>query len=262
MYPIGIHFLITQIVGGFLLALFRNRTSGTFNDSYEYAILITGFTGLVTMVPCIYLYKKDHLSRIAWGVIPRKPGATLSWKQEILLLLTGAGLAQYGNMLVGMLQIFIDTSAYQEEMDRITQGKGIWMLIFWMAVVAPVAEEMIFRWLIYLRLRDRFSVSWAAVISALLFGIYHGNIQQFFYASLLGFVFAVILEKSGSLLSCVLLHIGANLWSVLISEYGLVIIDIYGAAVYFLLEMLLLVSMIAGVSYYMVRGKGKERRLV
>lgn len=262
MYPIGIHFLITQIVGGFLLALFRNRASGTFNDSYEYAILITGLTGLVTMIPCICLYRKDQLSRMAWGVIPRKPGATISWNQGILLLLTGAGLAQYGNMLVGILQKFVDTSAYREEMNKITQGKGILMLVFWMAVIAPVAEEMIFRWLIYLRLRDRVSASWAAVISALLFGIYHGNIQQFFYASMLGFVFAVILEKSGNLLSCVLLHVGANLWSVLISEYGLALIGIYGATVYFLLEMLLLVCMITGVFYYMVRGKGKERRLL
>lgn len=262
MYPIGIHFLITQIVGGLLLAFFRDQSSGIVNDSYEYAILITGITGLVTMIPCIWLYRKDHLSRMAWGVISPKNSVSISWKQGVLLLLTGAGLAQYGNMLVGMLQIFIDTSAYQEEMNRITQGKGIWMLVFWMAAVAPVAEEMIFRWLIYLRLRDRFSVSWAAVISALLFGIYHGNIQQFIYASMLGFIFALILEKSGSLLSCVLLHIGANLWSVLISEYGLAIIGIYGATVYFLLEMLLLVCMITGVIYYMVRGKGKERRLV
>lgn len=53
-------------------------------------------------------------------------------------------------------------------------------MIFWMGIVAPAAEEMIFRWLIYLRLRDWLKMPVAAVISGLIFGIYHGNIVQEF----------------------------------------------------------------------------------
>lgn len=54
------------------------------------------------------------------------------------------------------------------------------MMIFWMGIIAPAAEEMIFRWLIYLRLRDWLKMPVAAVISGLIFGIYHGNIVQEF----------------------------------------------------------------------------------
>ena len=39
------------------------------------------------------------------------------------------------------------------------------MMIFWMGIIAPAAEEMIFRWLIYLRLRDWLKMPVAAVIS-------------------------------------------------------------------------------------------------
>ena len=55
----------------------------------------------------------------------------------------------------------------------------------------------------------------AAVISGLIFGIYHGNLVQAVYASLLGIVFAYILDISGCLWSSVLLHMGANIWSLI-----------------------------------------------
>ena len=102
------------------------------------------------------------------------------------------------------------------------------MMIFWMGIIAPAAEEMIFRWLIYLRLRDWLKMPVAAVISGLIFGIYHGNIVQGIYASILGTAFAWILEMSGNIYSSMLLHMGANIWSLLISEYAL---DLYSTEI-------------------------------
>lgn len=81
---------------------------------------------------------------------------------------------------MAILQSFINSSTYQESMTRITEGKSLLMMIFWMGIIAPAAEEMIFRWLIYLRLRDWLKLPVAAVISGLIFGIYHGNIVQEF----------------------------------------------------------------------------------
>ena len=51
------------------------------------------------------------------------------------------------------------------------------------------------------------------VISGMIFGIYHGNLVQAVYAGILGMVFADFLEISGCLWSSVLLHMGANIWS-------------------------------------------------
>ena len=149
--------------------------------------------------------------RIAGGLIPVQKKVRLSLPQILLLLLAGAGLAQYGNFLMAMLQSFISSTTYQDSMTRITEGKSLLMMIFWMGIVAPAAEEMIFRWLIYLRLRDWLKMPVAAVISGLIFGIYHGNIVQGIYASILGTAFAYILEMSGNIYSSMLLHMGANI---------------------------------------------------
>ena len=92
------------------------------------------------------------------------------------------------------------------------------MLIFWMGVIAPLAEEIVFRWLIYLRLRDYTRVATAAVISGVFFGVYHMNLTHAVYAGILGFVFAYFLEITGSLWASVLLHMGANIWSLILPE--------------------------------------------
>ena len=162
------------------------------------------------MIPALYFYRRDKVRRIAGGLIPAQKKVPLSLLEIILLLLAGAGLAQYGNFLMAILQSFINSSAYQESMTRITEGKSLLMMIFWMGIIAPAAEEMIFRWLIYLRLRDWLKMPVAAVISGLIFGIYHGNIVQGIYASILGTAFAWILEMSGNTYSSMLLHMGAK----------------------------------------------------
>ena len=105
---------------------------------------------------------------------------------EMLLLLgMGAAFSQFANMLVGILQSVLNYQEYQESMDQLMEGKQMWFLILSMGIIAPLAEEIVFRWLIYLRLRDYMRMGAAAVISGLIFGIYHGNLVQAVYASFL-----------------------------------------------------------------------------
>lgn len=94
-------------------------------------ILMTGITALLTMVPCIWFYQKDKGARIARGVIPEQPGKKLKPGEGILLLLLGASLATFANMLVALLQNVLNVQEYQENMAQITNGKSLFMLIFW-----------------------------------------------------------------------------------------------------------------------------------
>ena len=178
----------------------------------------------------------------------------------LLLLAAGAGFAQYANVLVAILQNWI-SSSYGETMTKITSGKSLFMMIFWMGIIAPVAEEMIFRWLIYLRLRDYMRMGAAAVISGLIFGIYHGNLVQAVYASLLGIVFAYILDISGCLWSSVLLHMGANIWSLISPDLYTWIIARNPAAI-MILFLILLMVMILGCFYFTKRVQGRSKRVI
>lgn len=217
----------------------------------DHTVLLTGVTGILVMIPSIIFYRMDQKKRTMGSVIPLSGNTALSMREKGMLLLAGAGLAQYGNFLMVMLQNVISSEAYQESTARITEGKSLIMMIFWMGIVAPAAEEMIFRWLIYLRLRDDLKMPAAAIISGLIFGIYHGNMVQAVYASVLGIAFAYIFEKSRNLYSSILLHMGANIWSLLVTEYAIDLFSIrYGAGILMGIYLLLLWAVIHCFGYY------------
>ena len=108
-----------------------------------------------------------------------------------------------------------------------------------MGIVAPFAEEVVFRWLVFLRMRDNLRVITAAVLSGLAFGIYHMNLVQGVYAAILGTLFALLLEWKGNLFTSVLLHIGANVWSLMVSDVMLYLLDHVGAGAVMLLNLVL-----------------------
>ena len=82
------------------------------------------------------------------------------------------------------------------------------------AIIAPVAEEFIFRKLIIDRLYPSGKTE-AILVSALMFGAAHGNFEQFFYAVGIGIVFAYIYANTGKLRYSVFLHFVINLIGVL-----------------------------------------------
>lgn len=229
----------------------------TFNS---HTIFLTGITAVLTMIPCLYFYKRDVRARVTGGLIPTGAGRRLKAGEALWLLLIGAAAATFANMLVAMLQDILPVQEYQEAMNQITGGKSIWMLVFWMGIVAPAAEEMVFRWLIFLRLRDYSRIGIAAAVSGIFFGIYHMNLTQAVYAGILGMMFAYFMEITGNLWTSVLLHIGANCWSVLMPEILLKLPENTYVPAVLAIEAILLFGLITGISYF-YKNRVRQRTL-
>ncbi len=86
-------------------------------------------------------------------------------------------------------------------------------------IVSPLAEEIVFRGIIYNRMKNiwmnfqdkhRGPVIVPMLLSSLLFGIYHGNIVQMLYGFLMGMLIAYVYEKCGHFLYAFLFHAAAN----------------------------------------------------
>lgn len=77
-------------------------------------------------------------------------------------------------------------------------------------VVAPACEEFFFRGFFYKALRSRFSIVAAAVIDGLVFGAVHYTGSQTLSVlpvlAVLGFVFCMLYERTGSILPGIALH--------------------------------------------------------
>ncbi len=79
------------------------------------------------------------------------------------------------------------------------------------AVFAPVFEELIFRKLPLDRIRG-YGDGPAVFISALVFGLIHCNLFQFFYAFAIGMVFGYVYVKTGKIIYTILLHSAVNIF--------------------------------------------------
>lgn len=83
------------------------------------------------------------------------------------------------------------------------------------AFLVPIAEESLFRVLVFSRLREIIAFPAAALLTGVVFGVYHGNLMQGLYAFIMGTVMCFVMHYGGSVLYPILFHITANLISTL-----------------------------------------------
>ncbi len=159
--------------------------------------------GGLALIPCI---RADRLfSRTGSGSVLNGIGSFL------LALLTGASMAIFFNMLI----LYSGISRFSREYAhavRSLYAVDIAAGVVLYALVAPIVEEILFRGILYGRLKSYAADGKAAIVaSALLFGLYHGNLVQGIYGFLIGGLFALLYEWSGSLWIPMVLHGAANL---------------------------------------------------
>ncbi|EQA37597.1 CAAX protease self-immunity [Leptospira inadai serovar Lyme str. 10] len=85
-------------------------------------------------------------------------------------------------------------------------------------IVAPFTEEFLFRGLIFDGLKRNYSFRTAALLTALLFGILHLNPWQFLGASVVGYYFAWLVAKTGSVAQPILAHMVFNGFPILVKH--------------------------------------------
>ncbi len=133
-------------------------------------------------------------------------------KKMFLCLLLGVSLAMSLNLLSAMIRLDRFFPAYSTEIKpwlfRFTLETGL--LIY--GIIAPVIEEIIFRWLFFRKLCIYVIAQAAGIASAIIFGLYHGNAVQFIYAFIFGLVLAYVYWRFENLLAPVMVHSAANIY--------------------------------------------------
>ena len=82
---------------------------------------------------------------------------------------------------------------------------------------APVFEELIFRKVLIDR-TVKYGEYVSIVLSGIMFGLLHGNFSQFFFAALIGMLFAYIYIRTGRIRYTIFLHMAINLSSALVLQ--------------------------------------------
>ncbi len=130
----------------------------------------------------------------------------------LILLVIGMGCMYIGS-LVGNLIMSILTVVtgypYADGLQSMIEESPMWMTLLGACVCAPLGEEFIFRKLLIDRSR-RYGDTVSILLSGFFFGLFHGNLFQFFYAFLLGVILAYIYTRTGNLWWCVGMHAVVN----------------------------------------------------
>ncbi len=131
-----------------------------------------------------------------------------------------------GSILVTLSQIGSVFNGYEEVATEVFSYDIIFQVIV-LGIAAPVVEELIYRGLIYQRLKEFVNVRQAFIISSLLFGLTHGNLIQVLYGFAMGLLLAYVYEKYKTLTAPILCHCGANLISIVLSVLNVTIESIW-----------------------------------
>lgn len=143
------------------------------------------------------------------------------------IILLGMGVAVGFNLLFSLTGLTKMSSDFQAVSERqMSAGFVCGVLLY--GLFSPLAEEMIFRGIIFNRLKRYCHVIISGVISAAAFGIYHGNIVQGAYGFAAGCLLAWIYHKRGSFIETVTLHGIMNLTAFLLTYYNLLRAPFYG----------------------------------
>ncbi len=128
--------------------------------------------------------------------------------------------ASLGLNLFFYLTGLVDASAAFDQVAEIQYGVAFGAGILLYGVVSPLAEEAMFRGILYNRMKRCFNYPIAVIVSSLLFGCYHGNLVQALYGTALGLLLAYVYEMYGSFAAPVLFHGVANISVYSMSHYN------------------------------------------
>lgn len=110
--------------------------------------------------------------------------------------------------LIRLLAGLPQTSSVNEMMDSLSP----WASVLLISLLPALAEELVFRGYLYRKL-IRFGQLPYILLSAFFFGSFHGNLEQFLYAFVLGCWLAYLVCRTGSVIYGMLIHLFINYFS-------------------------------------------------
>jgi len=144
---------------------------------------------------------------------PQKEKKRLQPKQLAVIFLICYFIMYIGGLVGTAVTSIIEVAVNGEMIDFLSEmieGSDIWATVVAVVILAPIAEELFFRKLVIDRL-DVYGERAAVIVSALIFGLVHGNLTQFFYAFGLGLAFGYVYIKTRRIKYTIILHMLVNL---------------------------------------------------
>lgn len=200
-FALGIIVLVLNLFIGLLISLINpnllsNQTMMTFFSAI--------WTYLLPLPIFIYIMRKTeaktlekHKMTVETFVICISITMFLMWIGNIMGVIITSGI---GSLI---------QHEVANPINDVINNSGLVANLIIITTIAPIFEELIFRKLLIDR-TIKYGGTISVLLSGLLFAFFHGNLNQFFYAFLLGGFFAIIYIKTGQIKYTIGLHMIIN----------------------------------------------------
>ena len=169
-------------------------------------IYIVSIGELVLLIPLIYLYKKNNWTLKTLGFKKfRLRGCFLIF----VLLIFSFSINIVYSIILGNFKI--NTQIDLRPIIKMLSNYQIFILVFGGTIIAPFAEELYFRSLIFKTLSVKSNYIIAAILSSILFASAHLYIPSFLPIFVLGFMFSYLYRETKSIWPSIIMHSINNL---------------------------------------------------
>lgn len=186
-----------QYLASYIQVIFFPESIG----NYDITLFVSSFSMYLIGMPFLVLFlrkiPKTTIARRKMGIGKCVAAFFMSYA---LMYITN----MFGILITVILELVkgdIISNPLQEVVMEISPLTALILMV----ICAPIVEEYVFRKIIVDR-TVRYGEKTAIFLSGIIFGLFHGNLNQFMYAFGLGVFFAFVYVKTGKLIYSILLH--------------------------------------------------------
>ena len=195
-------------------------------DSVMLVTLISGVLIFFVFWLFFFIRKKKFTNEVCIRPIPRKAILPIAVMEGSFNILTSVVISMFPWPKSWM-------DSYVTSSTAIDNSLTAWLTA---VVMAPVLEEIVFRGLVYTRLKKGLPQMMAAIMTSLIFGIAHGTIIWAIYTFIFGMILIWVFEKFQSLTASIVLHLAYNLSGMALAlipeEAGFLILLLFAVSIW------------------------------
>ena len=178
--------------------------------------------GVLPFILFIVYFKKEKINKTSLKTSLSEIGFNkISLKTIIISLLLGVCAYVFNIVIASFFDVIISSLGYSGvSSGSVSSNTQVWYLffsLFFTAVLPGIFEEILHRGILLNGLKQTKNYKWAIIFSGLFFGFMHLNINQFFYATIIGMFFAFIALITKSIWPSIIMHFVNNAINVYLS---------------------------------------------
>ncbi|MDR0947830.1 MAG: CPBP family intramembrane metalloprotease [Ruminococcus sp.] len=173
--------------------------------------------GLTLSLEIICIVVGLKVLKLHFGSFFKRDGFGISTGLKTWVCSQGVGYAAsfISVIIIMVLSVFVsDGFELVNPVAQDSTGATI-IMMFYASLGAPIIEEILCRGVLLFGLA-KYNRRMAIVVSAVMFGFFHGNMHQFIYTTALGLIFAIVDLKYKSIIPSIIAHFGINTTSVIL----------------------------------------------